>query len=81
MFFSSGGEAGRERRSHDGDSDYVVAVFEILIFQSFTSIEDVQRGTVCPPPKETLSRYYVTQAQQKGRLLLSGVFLKIKEKH
>merc|ERR1711924_585157 len=31
---SSGGEAGQERRSHDGDSDYVVAAFKILIFRS-----------------------------------------------
>merc|ERR1712146_65807 len=31
---SSGGEAGQERRCHDGDSDYVVAAFKILIFRS-----------------------------------------------
>ena len=26
----SGGEAGQERRSHDGESDYVAAVFEVF---------------------------------------------------
>merc|ERR1712193_391075 len=32
---SSGGEAGQQRRSHDGDSDSVVAVFKILIFRNY----------------------------------------------
>ena len=44
----SGGEAGQERRSHDGDSEYVVAVFKILIFQNLKRFEDVNRGTVWP---------------------------------
>jgi hypothetical protein len=42
----SGGEAGQERRSHDGDSEYVVAVFKILNFRNLKRFEDVNRGTV-----------------------------------
>ena len=50
----SGGEAGQERRSHDGESDYVTTVFTILLLRNFQHFEDVSRGTVWPLKKEDL---------------------------
>ena len=47
----SGGEAGQERRSHDGESDYVTTVFTILLLRNFQHFEDVSRGTVWPLKK------------------------------
>jgi hypothetical protein len=48
----SGGEAGQERRSHDGESDYVTTVFTILLLRNFQHFEDVNRGTVWPLKKK-----------------------------
>ena len=50
----SGGEAGQERRSHDGESGYVTTVFTILLLRNFQHFEDVSRGTVWPLKKEDL---------------------------
>jgi len=53
----SGGEAGQERRSHDGESDYVTTVFKILLLRNFQHFEDVSRGTVWPLKKEDLVQF------------------------
>ena len=54
---SSGGEAGQERRSHDGDSDYVVAVFKILIFFKISNVLKMSTAVPSGPKKKDFKSY------------------------
>merc|ERR1719389_1025554 len=57
---SSGGEAGRERRSHDGVADYVVAIFSWVLTIHLLFLHSASSAgpeTIFPEHRETFANF------------------------